>query len=123
MKFKHIKPSPIYPNSPHEESEIVILKGVSVLKYNIDDLAFINTLEVGQAFTACMMYNNKDWSDYESRIYYTNKKGEITSEYLKCKMDFAKLKSDFEKLNYCMNILNEDTLTLSDSALADLESI
>ena len=122
MAFNGTKPFPELPQYEHHDDEIIVLKGHNTLRYKIDDLAFINHLEVGQAFIAALMHNNKSWSDYPTRVYYKDNKGNLTAEFIAASLFFNKAKNDFEKINYCLTFLNEKALTLSDEALADLSA-
>lgn len=120
MKYQHNKPYKDFIDYPREDNEIVVYKGSDVLKFLIDDLAFVNKLTVGQAFQAAMNYYKKDWSDYESRIYFKDKKGNLTPEYIKACAFFTSAKNDFDKVNYCLRALGETTFILSPEAEADL---
>lgn len=90
------------------EGTIIIKRGIETKLYNIDDLAFMNELPIGQLFFAVARHNNKTPAEYGSKwIKYLNNQYEVSNAFVVMKNALAECSNDFERINMVAAHLGE----------------
>ncbi len=97
-----------------EGTIIIKRKGFDKL-YNIEDLAFLKELAIGQLFCAVARHYGKDKAEYGAKwLRFRNAQGGVSKQFTYMRDELAKLENDLERINAVCEHLGEPVLHLGE---------
>lgn len=93
------------------EGTIIIKRGNDTKLYNIEDLAHMRELPIGQLFCAVARHYDKKPTDYGTQwIKYLTPQYEVSNQFTFMKNTLADLRNDLERFNLVCKHLGEPEL-------------